>query len=410
MTIRKLINIIIFWLFALSASASVSPHCQLADDFDKKFILELDGESLLKKYLESASNLGEGAFGQVKEISWKDSVKGPISVAVKRIILNSQTEEKNFATEIENLALFAGNPYVMQVFGCMETKSWVVGALGATQVTAVYVVTERLFGDYSTLRVTAKLSSKSSIERKKIYLEVAKALKTIHDQNVMHNDIKPQNFMAVDSSLSTIKLIDFGLSGKRNQKLSGGTLVYAAPDYFQKGSMKPEVDIYAWAVSIAHLEFGFPQITQDVAKLKNINKNYEIPGQVTSNIRKLIQNSPLFKVHGPSKDSLGKIISDCLNTSYTDRPDDAKLIARLTAVIDDERRFLMKSTNIDKGISDKFAHSSSAADATRVRNNRLEHEKLDSGISTIYLNVVTGLLAIGFGLPIVYCLRRQHSQ
>lgn len=66
-----------------------------------------------------------------------------------------------------------------------------------------------------------------------IFLNLAKAVKHVHDNGIAHRDIKPENFM-ISNNLD-IKILDFGLSYMDNNfRLSNnvGTLSYIAPEFY----------------------------------------------------------------------------------------------------------------------------------------------------------------------------------
>lgn len=95
-----------------------------------------------------------------------------------------------------------------------------------------------------------------------IGVRLAKTLRYIHKNEVVHLDIKPHNILLRHplkrgAPVAPV-LIDFGISAKaKEQKASGGTIVTMAPEYIRKsrGEFAPEqtvdlkrVDIYAMGV------------------------------------------------------------------------------------------------------------------------------------------------------------------
>lgn len=111
----------------------------------------------------------------------------------------------------------------------------------------------------------------------KIAIGLAEGLGEIHNQYVIHKDIKPQNIL-INESLSTIKFIDFGISTILsreiqevfNPELLEGSLSYISPE--QTGRMnKPldyRTDIYSLGITLYEMLTGqLPFISNDPMQL-----------------------------------------------------------------------------------------------------------------------------------------------
>ena len=83
--------------------------------------------------------------------------------------------------------------------------------------------------------------------------QIAKGIQAFHRQEMIHQDIRPNNIM-IDSS-GTVKIIDFG-----STKVAGlsdiqptndgivGTMQYSAPEYFVQDTITAKADIYSMGV------------------------------------------------------------------------------------------------------------------------------------------------------------------
>ena len=89
-----------------------------------------------------------------------------------------------------------------------------------------------------------------------IIVQVAEALHYVHQRDIVHNDIKPENILICEEKGDgrrklTIKLLDFGLArlgtGKSSQRLDG-TPEYMAPEKIQGLPPHPSMDVYGLGI------------------------------------------------------------------------------------------------------------------------------------------------------------------
>ena len=82
-----------------------------------------------------------------------------------------------------------------------------------------------------------------------VFIEVTKGLNYLHQNNIIHKDIKLQNIIKADGIL---KIADFGLS-ERNGKMGKsicGTKFYLAPEIMEQKDYNEKVDIWSMGVMI----------------------------------------------------------------------------------------------------------------------------------------------------------------
>lgn len=95
-----------------------------------------------------------------------------------------------------------------------------------------------------------------------ILQQLANALAHIHERNLVHLDIKPQNIMITDTN--EIKIIDFGLAqppGATPEMGGGmafGTVAYLAPEQARGDAVSEETDVYSLGCVVYELLTGEP--------------------------------------------------------------------------------------------------------------------------------------------------------
>ena len=127
--------------------------------------------------------------------------------------------------------------------------------------------------------------------------QVAAALSNIHEQRIMHLDIKPANIMLRKNDGKPV-LIDFGLSkqydAEGNQTSStpvGISAGYAPMEQYQQGGVKefsPETDIYSLGATLYYLVTGV--VPPQAAAIVDDGLP-ELPAHLSANVRNAIERS-----------------------------------------------------------------------------------------------------------------------
>ncbi|WP_373481747.1 protein kinase [Acetobacterium sp.] len=194
--------------------------------------------------------LGCGGMGAVFYAKSNDNLS--IERAIK--VLDKQGYNVNLDIFAEAYALKNLNhPCIPKVIEVLEKDDF------------VYIVQEYVQGD--SLKTIVKNNGKID---EKILLawmgQVAETVKYLHEQGIIHRDIKPDNIMV--NPEGQIKLIDFGLARSRSEvdevdEKVIGTLSYTAPERFSKASATVQTDIYGFGTTMYMVATGLkPESTR----------------------------------------------------------------------------------------------------------------------------------------------------
>lgn len=187
--------------------------------------------------------LGAGGMGCVFYGKSNDSLE--IERAIK--VLDKRGYNKNLDILAEAYALKnLDHPNIPKVIEITEDEDF------------VFIVQEYVKGD--SFKQIFKNNEKVSEKLLIFWMEtLAKTLNYLHNQGVIHRDIKPDNIMLTPEG--QVKIIDFGLARNRSEvdevdEKVIGTLSYTAPERFLKQSATIQTDIYGYGTTLYTLATG----------------------------------------------------------------------------------------------------------------------------------------------------------
>ena len=212
-------------------------------------------------YIET---IASGSFGTVVHAKNKKTAQ---EVAVKII---NKTRFKIDSSKIKQEIMILkqlDHPNIVKFLDYIETTN------------TIFIIMEYI--SKTTLK-TFLTNNKDSINEETasiIMKHLLHAIQYIHSKNICHRDIKPENIMFVnESDLSSLKLIDFGLSAQHKEYFLlpefCGTLIYMSPEQINNKNYTQGVDIWSAGVILYQLlnKGEHPFYQENDSKSKYISK------------------------------------------------------------------------------------------------------------------------------------------
>lgn len=255
--------------------------------------------------------LGRGASGKVFLCSRKGDAGGFAVKAVdlRRLQLhsNSERERKSLCREVEILKSLPQHRNIVQLIDAFEEGDWFLLVLELVGGGDLYTVL--------TAREPARLLE---IEAACVLEQLADGLAHLHNQRVIHRDLKLENVLVASEThvcpevLYVVKITDFGLSkavgaGFSEAQSLVGTRPYVAPEVLARGSYDFSSDIWCLGVLLYVLLAGhFLPFDQLAADLKQEDLNCLIDAiDVSTSARAVVTG--LLQVDPMKRQSLAAI-------------------------------------------------------------------------------------------------------
>ncbi|KAK6107281.1 Ankyrin repeats (3 copies) family protein [Brugia pahangi] len=204
-------------------------------------VLRFNEEPFEQRY-EIAEELGNGQFAVVRRVINRSSGEQFAAKFIKKrryATSRRGVTRCNIEREIDVLRAVGGYEYTIKLFEVYETSSDVILVLEL-------VSGGELFDYVSAKECLGETEAAAFIE------QILLAIKHLHDNHIVHLDIKPENVMLRRRGESKIKLIDFGLS----RRILPGTVVkdmigtpeFVAPEVVNYEPLSSATDMWALGV------------------------------------------------------------------------------------------------------------------------------------------------------------------
>ncbi|KAG7910473.1 hypothetical protein KL907_001364 [Ogataea polymorpha] len=285
------------------------------DDKNKDYRCAV-GDHINYRY-EIMAKLGKGSFGSV--ICAKDH-KTQQLVAIK-IVKNEMDWSVQAMSEIKCLKSLSGcSPYVVQYFEHFHFRSHIC------------IVTELLLINLYELIEISRFRGLGMGLLRKFGSNTLHGLRFIHEQKLIHCDMKPENLMlAYNNQLGFhVKVIDFGSSCEHGRPIFSylQSRFYRAPEVCIGARYNHKIDIWSFGAIMAELYTGTPIFcAKDEYELLDFFISYFGPpprSYILELRTQLLKEGPIVNLNRPSTNSLNfctllwKAFNDdgSLNSSY----------------------------------------------------------------------------------------------
>jgi hypothetical protein len=258
-------------------------NCQKQLFFNKKFqkerkkkLIKVNGKNYLK-----IQKIGEGGSGKV----YKIIDEGLQILALKKIQTSNYDQDilHNCLNEISILKTLVHQPRVVQIKSAdiLLNKGY------------VFIILEFGESDFEKIIRKEKKGIKDTVLLKFFWKQTLEAVQTIHEERIVHGDLKPSNFLIINQSL---KIIDFGTARQIQKNTTNitrslriGTLNYMSPEAMVDISIEKEnktcfkisrsSDIWSLGCILYQMVYGNPPFyhLDFVKKIQAIiDRTYEI--------------------------------------------------------------------------------------------------------------------------------------
>ncbi|XP_019114289.2 myosin light chain kinase, smooth muscle isoform X2 [Larimichthys crocea] len=178
----------------------------------------IDSTHKVTDHYNLQEKLGVGKFGQVFKITHKETGR----VCAGKFYKGRRAKEREAARKEIELMNYLHHPKLVQCLAAYDHKPEMV------------MVMEFIAGGELFERIVDDNFEHTEPASVRYMQQILEGIAYMHQQNIIHLDLKPENIVCVDTSGTSIKIIDFGLAsrieGNTALKVMHGTPEFVAPE------------------------------------------------------------------------------------------------------------------------------------------------------------------------------------
>ncbi|XP_048870922.1 myosin light chain kinase, smooth muscle-like isoform X1 [Brienomyrus brachyistius] len=178
----------------------------------------IDEKHKVSDHYTVMERLGVGKFGQVFRLIQKETAQ----VCAGKFYKARLKKDREAARKEIELMNYLHHPKLVQCLGAYESRSEMV------------MVMEFIAGGELFQRIVDDSFEHTESTCMQYMQQILEGVQHMHQQNIVHLDLKPENIVCVDSTGTSIKIIDFGLASKLDPKtplkVMHGTPEFVAPE------------------------------------------------------------------------------------------------------------------------------------------------------------------------------------
>ncbi|XP_017284900.1 myosin light chain kinase, smooth muscle isoform X2 [Kryptolebias marmoratus] len=178
----------------------------------------IDSSHKVTDHYSLHEKLGTGKFGLVYKLIHKDTG----CVCAGKFYKGRRAKEREAARKEIELMNFLHHPKLVQCLGAYDHKPEMV------------MVMEFIAGGELFERIVDDNFEHTEPASVRYMQQILEGISYMHQQNIVHLDLKPENIVCVDTTGTSIKIIDFGLASRLDDstplKVMHGTPEFVAPE------------------------------------------------------------------------------------------------------------------------------------------------------------------------------------